>query len=519
MMLRLLDQMAAYKLNKLHLHLADDEGWRLEIPGLPELTEIGSKRCHDLDENTCLLPQLGSGPNSDSDVNGFYSTRDYLEILAAASARHIQVIPSLDMPGHSRAATKSMEARYRKFIAAEDTESALQYLLSDPEDTSVYSSVQFYSDNTLNVCMDSTYTFIEKVIDELQALHTTAKHPLTRYHIGADETAGAWVESPICQAFIAKHEALSSSADLSPYFVQRVAAMLDNKGIETAGWADGMGHVDPAKMPDFVQSNAWTPLPWGGHNQAHAQANLGWEVIISTPDATYYDSPYQADPKERGFYWATRSVSSRKMFDFMPDNLPVHAEFWPDRDGNAFISDDRPQHDDQGLIKHEPMRKGIGFAGLQGQLWSETVRSDDQAEYMLYPRLLALAERAWHKPKWAVDYDHAGALYSTDSQHFNEEKRRLRDADWNRFANLLGQRELAKLDLAGIYYRLPTVGARLKGGQLQAASVFPGLKIEYRLAQGEWQAYDGTTAADDSAEVRSLAPNGIRRGRSLTVTD
>ncbi|WP_409119896.1 family 20 glycosylhydrolase, partial [Streptomyces acidiscabies] len=76
------------------------------IPGLPELTEIGSKRCHDLDENRCLLPQLGSGPNPETQVNGYYTTQDYIDILKFAAARQIQVIPSMDMPGHSRAAIK-----------------------------------------------------------------------------------------------------------------------------------------------------------------------------------------------------------------------------------------------------------------------------------------------------------------------------------------------------------------------------------------------------------------------------
>ena len=76
--IKFMDQMAAYKLNKLHLHMGEDEGWRLEIPGLPELTDIGSKRCHDPSEDTCLLMQLGSGPDADStDVNGYYSVADY----------------------------------------------------------------------------------------------------------------------------------------------------------------------------------------------------------------------------------------------------------------------------------------------------------------------------------------------------------------------------------------------------------------------------------------------------------
>lgn len=177
----LLDQMAAYKLNKLHLHMADDEGWRLEIDGLPELTDIGSKRCHDLEENTCLLPQLGSGPFADVPVNGFYSKQDYIDIVKYADARQIQVIPSMDMPGHSRAAIKSMEARYRKLVAEGKAEEAKTYLLSDAADTTVYSSVQYYNDNTLNVCMESTYQFVDKVIDEIVKLHQAAGQPLTRY--------------------------------------------------------------------------------------------------------------------------------------------------------------------------------------------------------------------------------------------------------------------------------------------------------------------------------------------------
>ncbi|NQZ12772.1 MAG: carbohydate-binding domain-containing protein, partial [Algicola sp.] len=155
LILKLLDQMAAYKLNKLHLHLADDEGWRLAIDGLQELTDIGSKRCFDLSEDTCLLTQLGSGPTADTPVNGFYTKADYIEILRAATARHIQVIPSLDMPGHSRAAVKSMEARYRKFTKLGDKKAAEQYLLSDPDDTTVYQSIQFYTDNTINAGMPS----------------------------------------------------------------------------------------------------------------------------------------------------------------------------------------------------------------------------------------------------------------------------------------------------------------------------------------------------------------------------
>ncbi|KAH9502996.1 hypothetical protein Btru_072579 [Bulinus truncatus] len=105
---RYLDVMAMYKLNKLHFHLTDDEGWRLTIPGLEELTEVGATRCHDPTETKCLLPFLGSGPFSGPPGTGHYSVDDYRDIFRYHSTRHIEVIPEIDMPGHSHAAIKSM---------------------------------------------------------------------------------------------------------------------------------------------------------------------------------------------------------------------------------------------------------------------------------------------------------------------------------------------------------------------------------------------------------------------------
>ena len=153
-MFSLIKQMAAYKLNKLHLHLAEDEGWRLELPSLPELTQVGSKRCLDLSDTQCLQPQLGGG---DRKNDGYYSISDYQDILRMATKHHIQVIPSLDMPGHSRAAIKAMEARYHYYMSKENETEAKRYLLTDFDDKTQYSSIQNYNDNTLNICMESTY--------------------------------------------------------------------------------------------------------------------------------------------------------------------------------------------------------------------------------------------------------------------------------------------------------------------------------------------------------------------------
>ena len=444
--LTLLDQMAAYKLNKLHLHLGDDEGWRLEIPSLPELTDIGAKRCFDTSEENCLITQLGSGVDDTTSVNGFYSVSEYSEILKAATARHIQVIPSLDMPGHSRAAVKAMTARYKKYQAREDEQKAKQFLLDDFEDSTEYLSVQFYSDNTINVCLESSYDFVIEVMKQVKKIHADAGQPLTRYHIGADETAGAWIESPACKAFVANNDkGVTDMKDLGAYFIERVAGILSDLDIETAGWSDGMEHTRKENMPAIVQVNSWDLLFMSGHDKVHGLVNRDWQVVLSTPDVLYFDFPYEADPKEHGNTWGSRQTNTEKIFQFMPDNLPVHAEFWLDRQDHAYTADDTKT----------PLAAGKKFLGIQGQLWSEGVRTDNMVEHKVFPRLLALAERAWYLPDWAVPYNYQGATYSQSSNAFTEEMATKRDNQWQLFANTLGEKEFTKLELADVDYRLP----------------------------------------------------------------
>jgi hexosaminidase len=506
--LKLLDQMAAYKLNKLHLHLGDDEGWRLEIPSLPELTEIGAQRCFDLSEEKCLMAQLGAGIDTNSAVNGYYSVGDYQQILQAATARHIQVIPSLDMPGHSRSSVKAMTARYKKYQALEDEAKATEFLLEDFDDTTSYSSVQFYSDNTINACLESSYAFVTEVMLQVKKIHADAGQPLTRYHIGADETAGAWIESPACKKFVANNDkGVTDMKDLGAYFVERVASILSDLDIETAGWSDGMEHTRVENMPAIVQANAWDALFWGGHDKVHQLANRNWQIVISTPDALYFDFPHEADPKEHGYYWASRHTNTEKVFQFMPDNLPVHAEFWLDREDKHYTADDTKT----------PLAAGQKYLGIQGQLWSENVRTDDMVEHKVFPRLLALAERAWHLADWAVPYNYQGASYSSSSSVFTEKMQATRDKKWSGFANTLGQKEFDKLELADISYRLPTVGAIIEAGKLFANIAFPGLTIEYQINDGEWLKYDQAVAVSGSVKVRSRSKNGLRTGRITVV--
>ncbi|MFY8350846.1 family 20 glycosylhydrolase [Pseudoalteromonas sp. SSM20] len=502
--LNTLSQMAAYKLNKLHLHLADDEGWRLAIADLPELTDVGAYRCFDLSETECLLPQLGAGNDKSNEINGFYSKAGYQEILKFAALNHIEVIPSLDMPGHSRAAVKAMDARYQKYMAQGDKLKAEQYWLSEANDATVYSSIQHYNDNTLNVCLPSTYTFIEKVIDELIAIHQEVGVELTTYHIGADETAGAWVNSPACNALKSSNPKVTN---FNGYFIEKVAHMIDSKGIKVAAWNDGLGDTQASNIPKSVQSNGWSMITEGGHKDVHAQANLGWDMVLSTPEVTYFDFPYQSHPEERGNHWASRAIDGFKVFSFMPENLPAHAEIWQTKEQHNYSADDS-QH---------RLTKNVRFKGLQGHLWSEMLRSDRQAEYMLYPRLLALAERAWHRADWQLNYNEKGRVYNQHSNVFTGKHKQNREQDWQRFAALVGFKEIAKLDASGVFYRVPTVAAKVNDDKLDAFTPYPGFIIEVQSKNGEWQAIENMRHNEKINAVR--ARNQHRIGRSLKLSE
>lgn len=457
--LKLLDVMALYKLNKFHFHLTDDEGWRIEIDGLPELTTVGANRAHTLDEKKNLFPAYGSGSTTDSYGSGFYTKADFIEILKYAQQRHIEVIPEIDLPGHARAALKAMDAygKRQKAAGKENT-----YAIGDPDDKSEYTSAQNYHDNVICVCQESTYKFLEKVTDEVIAMYEAANIPLNALHIGGDEVPhGSWGKSPICEAFMAKNKSLKNEDDLTQYFFQRFGDILNKKGLKVAGWEEiGLKKVmngETAKYvpnPKFVDKNfvpyVWNSVyGWGREDIGYQLANAGYKVILCNASNLYFDCAYDKDPNEPGLYWAG-FVNTRKAFDFMPENLFATAKMgsWGDK------------LDPVQMIKGTTtLKKPENVLGIQGHLWSETLKGQDKLEYYVLPKLFGLAERAWVQQP---NYD-------------------LLDEQWNAFTNAVGQREFGKLDIlyGGFNYRIEPPGAIVKKDLLYANTNFPGLTIRY----------------------------------------
>ncbi|MBD1580988.1 family 20 glycosylhydrolase [Pseudoalteromonas sp. S16_S37] len=487
-MFKLVEQMGRYKMNVLHWHFSEDEGWRLEIPGLPELSEIGGYRCFDLSEQSCLLTQLGTGPFKSGSGNGYLSRKDFIELLKFATARHIKIIPEIEGPGHARASIKAMEARYNTLLEQGDKKAASAYLLSEPGDTSKYLTVQNYTDNSINVCLDSTYAFIDKVTYELQSMYREAGTRLTNLHFGGDEVgSGSWTDSKACKALFAEpNNGVAGVADLKPYFTQRVASLLNQRGITPGAWEDGLMYdkVNPFNRASFpnknVTANVWDNIwEWGVADRAYRLANDGYQVILSHGTHLYFDHPYEAHPEERGYYWATRYIDTKKAFGYMPDDVYANADFTSNREPIVNL---------EALVGRElpKLEKPENILGMQGQVWSETIRTEEQVLSMIFPRILSVAERAWHKASWE-----ASGLSSKDFTN-----------DWLKFATALSVKELAKLEKRGVKANLPVPGGVIKDGKLHANSAFPFLTIEYSFDGGQsWQAYSDPVKVDDVQSI------------------
>jgi hexosaminidase len=472
--LKILDLMALLKLNNLHIHFSDDEGWRIQIPGLPELTEIGARRGHSLDSKDFLPASFADGPDPDHSFgSGFYSRSDFIDILKYATLRHISVISEIESPGHARAAIKAMDVRYERFSKMGNNQEAVRYLLRDTSDRSKYSGAQLWTDNVICVALPSVYRFMEKVTDELILMYKEANAPLNTLHFGGDEVpAGVWENSPACLELIKTDSSLHSVDELWTYYYGKLDQMLRARGLYLSGWEEAGLHkimVDGQKEsspnPSFAKDNfhlhVWNNMiGWGNEDLPYRLANAGYKVILSCVSNQYFDLSYNKTFEEPGYYWGG-FVDIDKPFYFIPFDYYKNSK--EDRKGDPI---------DQSYFASKERLTAYGksnIVGIQGLLWSENIRGSEKFEYMLLPKLLGMAERAWATdPLWATEKD------SSKSSH-------LYLQSWSVFVNQVGKRVLPILDYyhGGFVYRLPTAGATVENGFLKANTQFPGLTIRY----------------------------------------
>ncbi|EIE1226602.1 beta-N-acetylhexosaminidase [Vibrio vulnificus] len=357
---RLINLLAHYKFNTFHWHLTDDEGWRVEIKAFPALTEIGAWR--GVDE--AIEPQY---THISQRYGGFYSQEEIKEVVAYAAQRSIMVIPEIDVPGHCRAAIKS-----------------LPEMLVEVEDDTVYRSIQNYSDNVLNPGLSTTYQFLDGVLEEIAQLF-----PAPYVHIGADEVPhGVWSNSPSCQALMKQH-GYQDYKELQGHLLRHAEQKLRSLSKRMLGWEEAQ-HGDKVSKDTVIYS-------WLSEDAAVNCARQGFDVVLQPAQTTYLDMTQDYAPEEPGVDWAN-PLPLEKAYNYeplanIPADDPIHKRIW----------------------------------GIQTALWCEIINNPERMDYMVFPRIIALAEACW-----------------TQKEH----------RDWNDFLSRL-KGHLPLLDKQGIKYRQP----------------------------------------------------------------
>lgn len=357
---RLINLLAHYKFNTFHWHLTDDEGWRIEIKSLPALTEIGAWRGVDHP----IEPQF---THLSERYGGFYTQEEIKDVVAYATHRGVTVIPEIDVPGHCRAAIKS-----------------LPHLLVEEGDTTEYRSIQHYKDNVINPALPGSYEFIDKVLEEIAQLF-----PAPYVHIGADEVPqGVWSKSPACQTLMAQL-GYTDYKELQGHFLRYAESKLRKLGKRMLGWEEAQ-HGDKVSKDTVIYS-------WLSEEAALNCARQGFDVVLQPAQTTYLDMTQDYAPEEPGVDWAN------------PIPLEVAYHYEP----LAQVADD------------DPIRKRIW--GIQAALWCEIINTPSRLDYMIFPRLTAIAEACW-----------------TDKSN----------RDWHDYLSRL-QGHLPLLELQGVNYRKP----------------------------------------------------------------
>ena len=471
---QILDYLSFFKINHLDFRLTDDEGWRLEIPGLEELTEVGSKRGYTKDESDNLIPIYGSGPDSNSSPgSGYLSKSEFKDILKYANERNITIIPQISYPSHIRSAIISMNARYQKYMKLGDKGEAEKYLLIDPNDESEYYSAQGFDDNIVCICRESAFNFYEKVIDEVYLMYKEAGVEMKKFGVGADEIPyGAWRKSPLCDKFMEEKSITGDYDALYQYQQRRIYDKLSSYGLTMTGWDDILLRLteknqSETQIKDFFKDDdillfVWNNS-WGGGRQdmIYKYANLGYKTIMSNSSAFYFDMVDDKDFDNIGLSWSGyadyKDIWTVDVFDIFNDSYGVKKND---------ISTDYINKSE----KIDPKNRD-NIIGIQSQIWGETIVDEDVLDYMFMPNIIVFSQKAWSQDN----------LWMSISD--KEIKDQTLEIEWNKFTNNLGQRVLPIVDeiFGGLSYDLPKPGGIIVNDSLYANTVFPGLDIKYTL--------------------------------------
>ena len=484
---QIIDYLSFFKINYLDFRLTDDEGWRLEIPGLEELVEVGSKRAYTKDEFENLIPMYGSGPDTNSTGSGYLSRSDYVDILKYASERNISVIPQISVPSHMRSAIVSMNARYQKYMEMGNQVEAEKYLLIDPDDKSEYYSAQGFTDNIMNICRESSFAFYEKVIDEIYLMYKDAGVEMTKFGVAADELPyGAWQKSPMCDNFMNENSISGDYNALYELMQRRIYNKISSYGATMTGWDDILlklteKNQSETQIKDFFKDDDILLFVWkndwgqGRQDMIYKYANLGYKSIMSNSSAFYFDMVDDKDLDNIGLSWSGyanyKDMWTVDVYDVFNDLYGVEKNNISKNYINNSVKLDQDKRDN--------------IIGVQSQIWSETIRNEGILDYMFMPNIIVFSQKAWsHDNSW-MDISN------------NDIKREKIDDEWNKFANNVGQRVLPMVDniFGGLSYDLPKPGGKVVNDTLYANTVFPGLSIKYTL--------DGSIPKESSENFKS----------------
>ena len=337
-LMRIIDTMGMLKLNKLHLHLTDDNGWRLEIKQYPLLTSVGSKTVKRTGQ---VFPERRNARQGEPLIDaGFYTQEDMKEIVAYAMNRQIEVIPEIAMPRHSHAALAAYP-----LLACPTVD---KYIGAIPGLGEGHEHLVFCAGN------EDVYTFLEKVLDEVMALF-----PSRYIHLGGDAVRHAhWEKCPVCRERM-KKEGMESGADLLGYFMRRIDRYVRGKGRRVMGWEEVM---------DANLSKGAVVFDWHGYGHGAVKAGKQGHDFVMVPTGTMYLNSYQGPQWQEPVLAFSGGNTLKNIYQYEP------------------------------IERYWTMSMRSHLLGLQAALWTEFCEKGEDVDYILYPRLAAVSEAAWSSP-------------------------------------------------------------------------------------------------------------------------